>query len=252
MKTKPILFSGPMVRALLDGKKTQTRRIAKVKREEFLSSEMLEDLEIRGFETIRDDPDGFFIVPPCPYGQPGDLLWVRETFARNGFKVGEKVFYRADNESQFMGEMSESNGNITGYYIDHWVRNGERRKGSEWKPSIHIPRWASRLTLEITNIRVENLQAISNEDAEAEGFTCMTKDGCVTYKFGIPDYDGMPGTENSGWEWKDWQIEARQAYKKLWESINGSESWDANPWVWVIEFIVHKQNVDEYLKGKAA
>lgn len=98
-----------------------------------------------------------------------------------------------------------------------------------------MPRWASRITLEVTGIRVERLQDISEEDAIAEGLSGITKDGKLI-KYGIPDQDGLPGTDNTGWPWRDWQKDPRDAYRRLWESINGRGSWDANPWVWVVEF----------------
>ena len=101
---------------------------------------------------------------------------------------------------------------------------------------IHMPRWASRITLEVTGIRVERLQEISELDAITEGLTALTKDGGRTIKHGIPDRDGLPGNDNYGWHWSEWEKDSRVAYRKLWESINGPGSWDANPWVWVIEF----------------
>jgi len=99
-----------------------------------------------------------------------------------------------------------------------------------------MPRWASRITLEITAVRVERLHDISEADAVAEGLACITKDGDRTRKYGIPDADGMPGTDDHGWPWNEWRSDPREAYRKLWESINGPGSWDLNPWVWVIEF----------------
>lgn len=210
-KARPILFSAPMVRALLDGRKTQTRRIAKVKKEEFLSSEMLEDLEIRGFETMRDDPDGFFVIPPCPYGRRGDLLWVRETWMPRALDLSisriMKPRYRAD----------------SGEERPEWRRL--------WKPSIHMPRWASRLTLEITGVRVERLNDISQSDAKAEGLT-QCESGFWWYE---------PSTQEGCY------YDPRWAYEELWESINGFGSWNENPWVWVLTFKVHRCNVAQLI-----
>jgi hypothetical protein len=219
-----------MIRALLDGRKTQTRRV--VKRPTYCPPDYLHDPSgiLPGAATWWRHPKGLHVgySQLCPYGKPGDLLWVRETFARDGLRDGEKVFYRADGESQFMGEMRESNGNVTRYFTDHWERNGEKKNGGDWKPSIHMPRWASRLTLELTVLRVERLKDIRREDTVAEG--CLPGD---------PDDFDSPTS-------------SRDAYQRLWESINGSGSWDANPCVWVLEFRVHKQNVDDFLKAKAA
>lgn len=219
MKSRPILMSAPMVLATLDGRKTQTRRIIKPQ----LTGICFGEPYNRKGKNIEQR------FPKCPYGQPGDLLWVRETIEKAKDYGG--IGYPADG---------------TWYPDSAW----------EWKrhtiPSIHMPRRLNRLTLDIKNIRVQRLQDISEEDAIAEGLKCITKDGCVTYKYGIPDRDGCPGIDDYGWEWKDWHIDPRQAYRKLWESINGADSWDANPWVWVIEFDPHKQNVDRFIAGRAA
>ena len=110
---------------------------------------------------------------------------------------------------------------------DGWV--------SKHRPSIHMPRWASRITLEIAGVRIERLQDISEEDAKAEGLSTVTKDGRL-YKWGIPDRDGLPGTDDDGWPWTQWDTDPRQAFRRLWDSIYGSDPakcWDANPWVWV-------------------
>ena len=98
-----------------------------------------------------------------------------------------------------------------------------------------MPRKASRIDLEITEIRVQRLNDISEDDAKAEGLNGLTRDGKLV-KCGIPDSDGLPGTDNTGWPWDEWEIDARKAYKRLWEKINGPRSWDENPWVWVINF----------------
>lgn len=175
---RPILFSGAMVRALLAGTKTQTRRVVK--------------------------PDGKYrldLVAPadggpsrCPYGAPGDRLWVRETW--NTFEGWAGYFYAADDHSFGIGADDDPD-----HIAEHAVR---------WRPSIHMPRAVSRITLEITAVRVERLQDISEADAWAEG---------------------IPGDllhRAQGW--------APRAYQFLWEQINGPGSWDANPWVWVVEF----------------
>ena len=102
--------------------------------------------------------------------------------------------------------------------------------------SIHMPRWACRLVLEIVSVRVERLQEISEDDAEAEGLSQVCKDGAL-WKYGIPDRDGLPGTDDDGWPWQKWDIDPRIAYKRLWDSINAKRApWALNPWVWVVEF----------------
>lgn len=187
MKERPILFSAPMVRAILDGTKTQTRRVIKAtacggKKQVILTDnkEWWINCATRG--TGRS-----------PYGQPGDRLWVRErlnlraVINKETFETGIAAFYAAGGGKAFM-----------------W--NG--RTDVESIPSIHMPRWASRIQLEITDVRVERLQDISEADAMAEG--CSFRPGLTSSR--------------------------RQEFSNLWEAINGAGSWQANPWVWVIEF----------------
>lgn len=198
MKERPILFSAPMVRALLSGAKTQTRRLVKPQPMDSGAPDHWRDTTAR-----------------CPYGAPGDRLWVRETWApfdgdtnRNAAPAGVPAMYRADRS--FMVEPGR------------------------WRPSIHMPRWASRIDLEVTAVRVERLQAITEEDAKAEGADSLTasqalwkgsasQDGCA--RAGYPDAPCNTG---------DWT--PRDCFRLLWGAINGPGSWDTNPWVWVVEF----------------
>ncbi len=200
MAERPILFSGSMVRAILEGKKTQTRRVVRgdvedvgppgwyarrrlVHRPTCQSAhcESVDDGELAcgGWDCDRSGS-----ATRSPYGRAMDLLWVKETFAprcADAERFGtEEIIYRADG-----GLLSEP----------------------RWKPSIFMPRWASRITLEVAGVRVERLQDISEEDAEAEG--------CAS------------GLES---------VSARWRYEALWSEINGDDSWNTNPWVWVVEF----------------
>ena len=194
MKERPILFSAPMVRAIIEGRKTQTRRVVKPVGND--DAFVLLD-HGTGFWPYRSDDgessitaDGNEAPHYCPYGQPGDRLWVREAF--HGYHWDQpRAVYRADGECQRVRTQIES------YEVGRWT------------PSIHMPRWASRITLEIVSVRVERLNAISVSDAIAEGY-----DGSVD----------DPIDPSVKW------------YAQLWESINGSGSWAANPWVWVVEF----------------
>jgi len=229
MKERPILFSAPMVRALLDGSKTQSRRIVKPqpfngRPDDEVRKQMIENGALGQDASLTDlingaIDHGFIPEAKCPYGHTGDRLWVRETYFGNHFQHPNEpedereLHYRADGLPNFEGEESLI----------------------KWRPSIFMPRWASRITLEITGVRVERLNDISEEDAKAEGLKGITKDGKLV-KYGIPDADGYPGTDDIGWPWEDWRISPVDAYRRLWESINGSGSWDANPWVWVVEF----------------
>jgi hypothetical protein len=230
MRERPILFNPPMIRAVLDGRKTQTRRVVKPE----LPPEALAPVCESGwwmwqrFNAERRHFDGKTTDKlwdqRCPYGQPGDRLWVRETWMD---LIGTGI----ERSTGDRGRYAYAADTPPGSYGD------EARKGYglKWRPSIHMPRWASRITLEITGVRVERLRDISPYDAIAEGLRGITKDGSLV-KYGIPDKDGLPGTDDTGWPWYLWRISPVDAYQKLWESINGPGSWALNPWVWVIEF----------------
>lgn len=197
MKERPIIFSGPMVWAILEGRKTQTRRIAK----EFNMLNL--DGILKRFPNQQE----------CPYGEPGDRLWVRETH-RYWWPDWEdpgshpcRCRYKADDAIiDLPVGWDEGNQFFTPEDADL------DKEPHKWRPSIYMPRWASRITLEITGVRVERLQEISEADAWKEGF---------------PDPDGKN---------KEYTDRARYWYRTVWEDINGSDSWHANPWVWVLEF----------------
>lgn len=200
MKERPIIFSGPMVRAILAGRKTQTRRIVKPQPNSMGAS----GWHWNGWRW-QDHPGTTLRGPDeeCPYGQPGDRLWVRETHAIYGDREQHVIHYRATHQSE----------------------------GSGWKPSIHMPRWASRITLEIASVRAERLQEISEEDAKSEGARRFDELPSV-HPFG-QDARWSMGSPSST---DQCLTNARFAFANLWESVNGPSSWDANPWVWVIEF----------------
>lgn len=200
MRERPILFSAPMVRAILAGTKTQTRRIYKNRKHPDFGC------DIAGCELSREKQH--VIDRACPYGQPGDRLWVRETFNLMAVRVNGEEF-------------NPENYRATRTLPDPVLG---------WRPSIHMPRWASRILLEITAVRVERLNDISEADAMAEGINC--------YQF-RPD-DGFPLCDGYTHESDDGKCvlheSAVAAYIRLWEQINGPGSWAANPWVWVVEF----------------
>lgn len=183
MNEKPILFSSEMVRAILEGRKTQTRRVIKPQPTEP--------------SVIKQSGAGIVVFDhskmTCPYGMQGDHLWVRETFMYDGAdvrpasgKFDNRVIYRASNP--------------------------EYGEAFKWKPSIHMPRWASRITLEIVKVRVERVQDITGEDARTEG--------CIEIV-------------SNGWVQKPTAL-----FAQLWDSINSKRGfpWAWNPWIWVIEF----------------
>lgn len=210
---RPILFSAPMVRALLDGAKTQTRRIMKPQ----LAYGPVAGL-FNSWYLPRGDGGGVLypngkekILSTCPYGQPGDRLWVRE--AHSIFPTHGQ--HRADGERWGPWGGLPTALSPDGKQIAYFREGFDRCDPGRWRPSIHMPRWASRITLEITSVRVERLQGISASDAIAEGVNVH------------PDHHGKPCASIYG---------PMQAYRDLWERINGPNSWDENPWVWVIEF----------------
>jgi len=209
MKGYPILFNASMVRALLDGSKTQTRRIVRAQPAvEASLAFVLPQPNASGScaHWHKQDERGICThehTAHCPYGMPGDRLWVRETWQHSNFPSGPydvdcDVFYRAD----YMSDPHGPNGELS-----------PEGKYRTWRPSIHMPRDCSRITLEIVSVRVERLQDISESDAAAEGVK------------GIPRSRDLFPTDDF-----------RYPFKMLWESINGAGSWDANPWVWCIEF----------------
>jgi hypothetical protein len=217
MKERPILFSAPMVRAILDGTKTQTRRAIKPQPESEHSGEPY--WFVGGYRAWRirgcTEPtrSGSHNEIECPYGQPGDRLWVRE----NGWERPERT-------AKMMREGADT---WKPYYFDadglSW-QDLEDFKAWRFKrrPSIHMPRRASRITLEITGVRVERLQDISEADSVAEG---CTKNHNGYFWGGPHDVSGLKQMAT-----------AQKAYRDLWESINGPGSWEANPWVWVVSF----------------
>lgn len=190
MVERPILFNSAMVRAILGGTKTQTRRVVKGAALEWLEPWMFAPEFVAASENAM-----------CPFGHSGDRLWVRETWAclDSHTRPGSRLAYRAN------------------------TPDGERvRVDAPWRPSIYMPRWASRITLEITGVRVERLQAISEADAQAEG--------CTQNHNGY--FWGGPHAEYG----RKQMPTAKAAFADLWDSINGPGSWDANPWVWCVEF----------------
>ena len=196
MKERPILYQGAMVRAILDGRKTQTRRIIK---------SQWQMLPLENPDYVRE------ALAKCPYGQPGDRLWVKETHWRYGqwgkngkTKSGKQKwkFHAFNNEARFTEQPKTSYRTICGWYK---------------RPSIFMPHWASRITLEIAKVRVERLQDISGCDVLAEGV------------------DNGKSNPTMGERWENMQ---RMAFEALWDSLNAKRGfgWDVNPWVWVIEF----------------
>lgn len=222
MKERPILMNGAMVRAVLNGTKTQTRRILDESKT-FRATRPYVNPRWEDGRWCCETPEGMHIIvcinnpeiaeQYSPYGKPGDLLWVRENF--QPFLNDD-----CDGDMRLANWKTGENYNCTYPATDgvHEFVDADDNLRDSVKPSIHMPRWASRILLEIVGIRVERLQDISESDALAEGIT-ITGDGAYHVeddKFRAPS--------------------AKESYARLWESINGDGSWDANHWVWVIEF----------------
>ena len=218
MIDRPIIFSAPMVRALLAGTKTQTRRVASIldlriqqHGADLLTWGVRFKKPVRGVVASHSggcfsdqQARGIIASQFCPHGRPGDRLWVREAFA-----IVPRTAYRCSEGVQQL--LRPDDDHDAAIYRAGWERSNS---GFRWRPSIHMPRWASRLKLEITEVRVERLQDISEADALAEG--------CVGGHGAIPGYNyaATPGEQ----------------FRALWGSINGPAAWDENPWVWVIGF----------------
>lgn len=230
MKERGMIFNGEMVRAILDGRKTQTRRIVKGADG---AVKFCKEWDINGEEifVVLGEKDRTGMNPvlgaiSCPFGAVGDRIWVREAYR---FPASLD-----DVSPTGVGEMAVATGyrkpwaptfyEFTGTFSDGWKGFETPPKVSDagkLRPSIHMPRWASRILLEITDVRVERLNAISEEDARAEG---IIDGGCLNC--GEPEPCGCANPEP----------DATDAFAYLWQSIYGQENWNANPWVWVISF----------------
>lgn len=209
-----MIFNGEMVRAILDGRKTQTRRVMKPQPEPCPPPRGGHWWPSNVFKTMLHVEDemqngkggwGGLVGDACPFGAVGDRIWVRETWAEAGAGAPDLKLYRAN-------------------YPEHVPTHYENLPPADeirWTPSIHMPRAACRILLEVTDVRVERLNSISQEDAQAEGMELTGWRPTYT----DPDSGGEVWTPYDN-------------FAQLWESIYGEESWQANPWVWVIEFKV--------------
>ncbi|MDM4221801.1 hypothetical protein QTP17_23925 [Klebsiella pasteurii] len=219
IKEKGLIFNSEMVRALLDGRKTMTRR--PIKWRQTRATEIAEREDGSKWPWSEDAENVCDYWHPCPFGAVGDRIWVRETWAILGNEDGccidwEEKLCKADERSAariYRASCEQRPGNYGLWSIpddaDWKPHTKDYQYEGAWRPSIHMPRWASRILLEITNVRVERLKSISDSDAIREGCsTANMKSGdCVA-----------------------------DVFARLWSSIYGAESWNANPWVWVISF----------------
>ncbi|ELY2765894.1 hypothetical protein SMC44_001368 [Cronobacter malonaticus] len=235
MTERPLIVNAEMVRAILDGRKTQTRRIIQ---------SPARNMQATGKKVIdyREPGDKWYgeyifsmrnqsgtwcdytkeqFLAKCPFGAVGDRLWVRETWSDVNSEGCPAVAYRADSDTRLLAEietfrdedgvLNTADPRLDKYWFAAW--SGDLFSGTEgsWRPSIHMPRWASRITLEITGVRVERLASISSDDARAEGY---------------PAARAADGGNIDPWLW----------FRDLWDGIYPEQSFKANPWVWVVEF----------------
>jgi len=230
MKERGMIFNAEMVRAVMEGRKVQTRRIMKVQPESnqyglLRITDSTKRADIGKYHWAESNATGTHTrsaLFSCPFGAVGDRLWVRETWSDVNFEGVPAVAYRADGGVRPVAEDDgdESDPKLEKYWFANWYSDLIGGVEGNWRPSIHMPRWASRITLEITGIRVERLKFISDKDAQAEGVQQLR--------------GGFWRHYNPGWT--QHQLSARGSFLTLWESIYGEESWQVNPWVWVIEF----------------
>lgn len=280
MTARPILFAAPMVRALLEDRKTQTRRVVKPQpyvngykftgqdilchEDNLPPSAMLLDIGRGANRYTTSDLEGW--ETSCPFGVPGDLLWVRETWCGKANPESGIVEWNEDGHTYPIHYQADGD-DVVAVDDDGFKRfldNG--RAASPWKPSIHMPRWASRLTLKITEVRVLRLQEISAEDCIAEGLLRVTGDGLGPRaghkwigdgfhggrhsKAGAPLFhtstpDGRCRCQANG------SSPAQCAFSDLWDSLHrADEAWAANPWVWALTFEVLHANVDAVLENR--
>ena len=211
-----MIFNAEIVRALLSGRKTQTRRIIKPQPEATLSGSLSGKWLSRPLNGLLL-PKIEDIAIHCPFGVVGDRIWVRETFLGPLFDYDLMDSYSKDPTPFEKPEFCvyKADGVPAPEFYD-----ADDELHCCWRPSIHMPRWASRILLEITGVRVERLNAINEHDAQAEGVAKLREGFWKHYQ---------PG-------WTQHQLSARGSFVTLWKSIYGDESWNSNPWVWVIEF----------------
>ena len=212
MKERPIPFSGPMVPSILAGTNTQTRRVLKSQPYTLRTEGFGYPTKAGGFVSIESE----HCLKECPYGKPGDRLWLRESHWRF-----TGCAYQGRPWESFRESPDEYAYSAVCYDDSPILQSAQDAAAVVRVPSIHMPRWASRITLEITEVRVQRLQEISEKDAVAEGI----------YR--------NPVGRGGGWRYAEDEPTygfAVSAYRHLWESINGPGSWDANPWVWAISF----------------
>jgi len=227
---RPIIFSGPMVKAILAGRKSMSRRVVNPQPESEAGPTgplMWGHPDLCGLFAEHVFGGCFTKMVPCPYGAPGDRLWVREIFRA----IEDPGAERHEVRRKYRDEDGETHYVVVDYKADAPTRIMDQLGKPEWKSPIHMPRWASRVTLEVTAVRVERLQEITEEDARAEGIRSDILPACGDH----PDLACYVSEPDDNHAYRT-RVEA---FRKSWDHVNGKRpgcSWDANPWVWVLSF----------------
>ncbi len=254
LKERPLVLTTEEVNAVLAGHKTQHRVIV-----ENPSNGFEVDFNLSGLTTpaigymnnkfglltkreIHPNSNKFERgITPCPLGKVGDRLWVQEDFIPDP-PAGHDAWEDEDSVTNYFqwdgcgSKLSE---------IPNRLRTSEHviyKAGQDdpdsmmWFNALQMRKWASRLLLEITDIRIERVHDIGEDDALSMGLSRLTKDGGRTYKYGLSDKDGLPGNDDYGWHWSEWDADHKGALARYWDSMQGKGAWNRNDWVWVIEF----------------
>ena len=207
-----------MVKAILEDRKLQTRRMLKVQPQNShypFVDKIVRDWNHNFYGYSNDSDIDIFSAGKCPFGIVDDILWIRETWLESPSK--NTILYKADFPMMFHGTEWDPNEKVFLKESDY-----------KWKPSIHMPKDIARIFLKVTNVRVERLQDISEEDAIAEGVLKDVKIPVADFKTEIIYRDYTGNTAGC--------LDARSSFMTLWKSVYGKESWNSNPWIWVIEF----------------
>jgi len=261
LKERPVVLTTEEVNAVLAGHKTQHRMP--------FDFEFIKDINVPIVQKVADETDctlselvtGAYNDSVydfvCPLGKVGDRLWVQEEHRpiNWSFDYGEVTIEYRDCTTKTPHYLTDEefdknpNDDYPFAVVDELLdRNIPMQVGRDrfdfsnpenlphWRSAEEMPRFACRLLLEITDIRIERVQDISEDDALSMGLSRLTKDGGRTYKYGLPDKDGLPGNDDYGWHWSEWDADHKVAFARYWESMQGKGAWDRNDWVWVIEF----------------
>lgn len=262
-KERPLILTAQEVNAVLAGNKTQHRVP--------FDFEFIKDVNVPIVQKVADETDctlselvtGAYNDSVydfvCPFGKVGDRLWVQEEHRPIGWLLddGEVMIEYRDGYSTSYNYLTEEeleinpNDDYPLTVIDELLARKipineatERFDFSNpddlphWRAADVMPQFASRLLLEVTDINIERVQDISEDDALSIGLSRLTKDGGRTHKYGLPDKDGLPGNDDYGWHWSEWHADHKVAFARYWDNIQGKGAWDRNDWVWVIEFKV--------------